>query len=293
MDDEEGNKAKAGRINAAFATLKQKLAETNPDVIVIFGDDQSECFDFNNFPAFAVYVGDSWEGFLPSRGRRGGAGEVAQPPARQRLQGHPEAATALLTGIMKRGFDPAFCMDMPKPDIGIGHAFMNPATSLTDYTTPIVPVLLNCYYTPQPTAMRCYEIGKAVREAIEEHPSDLRVALVGSGGLWHTSGAKEAYLDEDFDAAMIGYLESGDIRGMAGYFDSYQIQDGDRSQAIIPRGAGSTAMPGFGGPQGGTREICNWVAASAAADGSGSHIVDYVPVYASPVGAAFSYCTDV
>ena len=25
----------------------------------------------------------------------------------------------LLTGIMKRGFDPAFCMDMPKPDRGL------------------------------------------------------------------------------------------------------------------------------------------------------------------------------
>ena len=53
---------------------------------------------------------------------------------------------------MQRGFDPAFCMDMPKPEHGIGHAILRPAESLTDFDTPIVPVLLNCYYAPQPTA---------------------------------------------------------------------------------------------------------------------------------------------
>jgi hypothetical protein len=77
---------------------------------------------------------------------------------------------------------------------------------------------------------------------------------------------------------------------MAEAFDSYRIPAGDRSQCIGERGRKVTGMPGFGGPQGGTREICNWVAAAGAAGGSRSTIVDYVPVYASPVGAGFSYC---
>ena len=38
-----------------------------PDVIVVFGDDQLECFDFNNFPSFAVYVGEEFEGHTSSR----------------------------------------------------------------------------------------------------------------------------------------------------------------------------------------------------------------------------------
>jgi hypothetical protein len=79
---------------------------------------------------------------------------------------------------------------------------------------------------------------------------------------------------------------------MAEAFDSYVIPDGDRSQYIGERGRQATGMPGFGGPQGGTREICNWVAAAGVADGSRSTIIDYIPVYASPVGAAFSYCLE-
>jgi hypothetical protein len=292
LDDLETNLKKGERIRNAFGTLRQKLAAARPDVLVVFGDDQNECFDFNNFPSFAVYVGEEFEGHLSARdqnfGARTGNGAPAAP-AKARLKGHTELGVGLLTGLMQRGFDPAFCMDMPKPERGVGHAILRPAESLTDLNLPIVPVLLNCYYAPQPTAMRCYEFGKAVREVIEEHPGDLRVAVVGSGGLWHTPGAKDAYLDEDFDRTMLGYLEAGDIRAMAEHFDNYEIPEGDRSQYIGERGRSATGMPGFGGPQGGTRETCNWIAAAGACDGTRSTIVDYVPVYASPIGAGFAY----
>ena len=171
LDDLETNQKKAERIRHGFATLKQKLSEANPDVLVIFGDDQAECFDFNNFPAFAVYVGAEFEGALAVRdgsfGRPRAAGGEHPPAARARLQGYPALGVSLLTGLMKHGFDPAFCMDMPKPERGIGHAFLRPAESLTDLKLPVLPVLLNCYYAPQPTAARCYQLGKAVREIIE------------------------------------------------------------------------------------------------------------------------------
>jgi len=296
MDDLDENKRKAERVQSAFTTLRTKLAEVKPDVLVIFGDDQLECFDFNNFPAFAVYVGEEFEGHTSGRdgqfGRPANGGERVAAPM-QKMKGNPELGVGILTGLMKRGFDPAFCMDMPKPDRGIGHAFFRPAESLTNFEIPTVPVLLNCYYAPQPTAMRCYEMGKAVRESIEAHPGDMRVAVIGSGGLWHTPGAKNAWLNEDFDREELKYLEAGDARGMAEFFDAYQIPDGDASQYVGEKGRGATGMPGFGGPQGGTRETCNWIAAAGVADGSRSTIVDYVPVYASPVGAAFSYCTSL
>jgi hypothetical protein len=295
LDDLETNQKKYQRIQDAFATLKQKLYSTNPDVIVMFGDDQLEAFDFTNFPAFAIYVGDEYEGPLPARdasqtGTMRAINGEREPPGRARLEAKSELGVGLLTGLMQRGFDPAFSMDMPKPEKGMGHAFMRPAAAITDLKTPLLPVFVNCYYAPQPTAQRCYDFGKAVRDSIDAMPGDLRVAVVGSGGLWHTPGAKDAYLDEDFDRTILAHLESGDARGMAEAFDSYVIPEGDRSQYIGERGRQATGMPGFGGPQGGTREICNWVAAAGVADGSKSTIIDYVPVYASPVGAGFSYC---
>lgn len=288
LDDLESNRRKYARVQEGFAVLRRKLEQAGPDVIVVFGDDQLECFDFCNYPAFSIYVGEEFSGTLAGEDTPIGA-LASSPPKRTTLKGHPELGVALLTGLMKRGIDPAFCMDMPKPQEGIGHAVMRPAQSLTDLRTPIVPILINCYYAPQPTAARCYQVGRAVREIIEELPGSLRIALVGSGGLWHTPRKKQAWLNEAFDEALLGCMARGDIRAMAACFDEYQVPAGDASQDIGARGREVTGMPGFGGPQGGTRETCNWIAAAGAVEGTTATIVDRVPIYASPIDAAFAY----
>src|SRR5262245_51127545 len=167
VDDLETNRRKYARVQDGFAVLRRKLADARPDVVVIFGDDQLECFDFSNYPPFSVYVGETFEGALTGEDSPIGGLSDTGPPRKARLKGHPQLGIALLTGMMKRGIDPAFCMDMPKPEQGIGHAILRPAQSLTDLATPIVPVLINCYYAPQPNAARCHQVGRAVREIIE------------------------------------------------------------------------------------------------------------------------------
>jgi hypothetical protein len=289
LDDLESNRRKHARVQEGFATLRRKLAEARPDVIVIFGDDQLECFDFTNYPAFSIYVGETFEGALTREDAPMGGKMESAPPQKVRLKGHPELAVALVMGMMRRGIDPAYNMDMPKPQDGIGHSILRPAQSLTDLATPIVPVLINCYYAPQPTAARCYQVGRAAREIIEEFPDGLRVAVIGSGGLWHTPQKPGAWLNEAFDEEILAFMARGDAKGMAAHFDGYRIPEGDTSQDISVRGRTVTGMPGFGGPQGGTREICNWIAAAAVAEGTTATIVDRVPIYASPIDAAFAY----
>jgi len=115
------------------------------------------------------------------------------------------------------------------------------------------------------------------------------VSLLGSGGLWHTPGANGAYLDEKFDRDSLAFMQRGDIKGMAEYFDAYKIPEGDTSQGFLDKSKEATGMPDLGGPRGGTRETCNWIAASAVADGKPATLVDYVPVYASPIGCGFAY----
>lgn len=291
VDPPEVNKAKHQRIQDSFATLRKKLAEAQPDVLVIFGDDQKECFDFDNFPTFAVYVGEEYEGFLSNRdaGMVPGSGQEPQktPQNWAKLKNHTPLAVDILRGYMQEGFDPAWSMELPNPEKGMGHAFMRPAESLTDMNIPVIPILVNCYYAPQPTAMRCYQMGKALRKAIEASPLNLRVAVLGSGGMWHTPGMKNAYIDEKFDLSICDALTSGNAKKAAEIFDSYQIPPDDTSQAHLERGRQVTGMPGFGGPQGGIRETCNHIAAAAVAEGTKGTLIDYVPVYASPIGAAF------
>ncbi len=286
FDDLEENRRKSGRLHASLEKLRLMIAEAEPDVVIVFASDQLESFDFRNFPRLAVYLGEAFEGRSSATNTRENAGQ----PTRTRLRGHPEFGTRVLRGLMRHGLDPAFCMDMPNPERGLAHGLIWKAESMTGVTTPIVPILLNCHYAPQITALRSYEVGKALRQVIDEDDSNLRVAVVGTGGLWHTPGAPEAYLDEDFDREILAHLETGDIKAMANYFDAYVPPPQDVSQAP---GSNSTGMPISDGPQGGTRQICNWIAAAATADGEAFVNLDYVPLYASPIGAGFAYCSKV
>jgi aromatic ring-opening dioxygenase catalytic subunit (LigB family) len=71
-----------------------------------------------------------------------------------------------------------------------GHAFGFVIRRLLgDGQIPVVPLLLNTFYPPnQPSPARCYALGKALRQAIEAYPEDLRVAVVASGGRRRLAG---------------------------------------------------------------------------------------------------------
>jgi len=45
----------------------------------------------------------------------------------------------------------------------------------------VIPVFISGHLAPLPSARRCYELGAAVRRAIESFPEPLRVVVVGSG----------------------------------------------------------------------------------------------------------------
>ena len=44
------------RIDRAFGTLRERLADYRPDVLIIIGGDQSEMFDRSNVPNLMIYV---------------------------------------------------------------------------------------------------------------------------------------------------------------------------------------------------------------------------------------------
>ena len=57
-------------------------------------------------------------------------------------------------------------------------------------TTPtwpgaIVPLQVGVLEFPMPTARRCFKLGRSLRKAIQSYPEDIKVAIVGTGGLSH------------------------------------------------------------------------------------------------------------
>ncbi|MEO8465583.1 MAG: hypothetical protein ABI640_09605 [Gammaproteobacteria bacterium] len=290
-DSAEENQVKHARCVRAFGVLSAQLREARPDVLLIFGDDQLEQFNFGNLPAFCVFVGDSISGYRisPYFGLPVGRERPTRPKTPEHwvtLTGHPPLARRLVSELVARRFDMAFSANAGGN--GIGHAFTRPLESLAPGAAiPVVPFYINCYYGPQPTARRCYELGRAVREIVDAWPSDLRVGVIGSGGLWHTPMGRNAYIDQAFDREILAALARGDARAMAEIFDTCRPDvDPDDAEQVERMSGGTGMVLGMGS---GIGEIRNWIAASAVVDGMPGTVVDYVDINASPVGAGFAY----
>lgn len=294
VDSNDVNRLKHERCMKALGTLRRTLEAAKPDVIILFGDDQSEQFDFNNYPALEIFAGDSYAGFKIS-GKFGlpvpNSARLPRPKTAEHwatTPGHPQVARWLITQLIEEGFDISFSLALPRPEDGIGHAFMRPFVFLApDYDIPTVPFFVNCYFGPQPTGRRCFDLGRTVRRLIPRIPGDLRVAVIGSGGLWHTPMLPKSILDTEFDQAVLGCVRSGDAAAMAAYFDSRRpVVDANDANALSLASGGTQMVLGLGGGSGETR---NWIITAAICDGLPGTVVDYVPVYASPVGLGFAY----
>ncbi len=294
IDSLAENQEKHARCMIALEVLRGELAKAKPDVIIILGDDQSEQFTFSNYPALEIFAGESYSGFkvsgkfglpVPKRER---ADRPKTPEHWVTTPGHPVVARYLITRLIEDGFDLGFSLSLPRPEEGIGHAFTRPYFYLLpEYDIPTVPFFVNCYYGPQPTARRCVELGHALRKAIDDMPGDLRVVVLGSGGLWHTPMNPNSILDSAFDEAMMDGVTRGDPETMAAYFDGRRpVVDPADPKSLSLASGGTQMVLGLGG---GTGETRNWIIAAAVADGLPGTMVDYVPVYASPVGLGFAY----
>merc|ERR1711991_1102164 len=49
----------------------------------------------------------------------------------------------------------------------------------------VIPLCVNVVQYPAPTGNRCYNLGKAIRRAIETYEEDLNVIIFGTGGMSH------------------------------------------------------------------------------------------------------------
>jgi hypothetical protein len=248
----------AERCHAGLDRLADEIALAAPDVVVIVGDDQGELYTEGNIPAIAMFRGAEivthpWTGDLPPWMSRVaatyGMDEI------RRFAAHPELAGELISGLIERAVDLAVCTDVPNPEVaGFGHAFGFPIQRLfRGKAIPIVPIMLNTYFPPNvPTAARCHDIGRALREAIEASSLELRVAVLASGGLSHF------VVDEDLDRLVLDNLGS----------------EGAQQLRAIP----SQAL------REGSSEILNWILTAGAVSHLPVQWVEYEPIHRTAGG---------
>ena len=244
----------------AIAHLSQKLYDARLDVLVMVGDDQQEYLLDDNMPAFCVYWGNqvkiSGHEAGPSTGGQQLIGyntEDQYAPTDSALGRH------IIEQLMEAEFDVGRSSFLdPKrggrAKGGIGHAFGYVYNRLmTGNTIPTVPVMLNTYYPPnQPTPKRCYNLGQALRDAIQSWPRNIRVGILASGGLSHF------VVDEELDQAALAGMQAKSVEQLM-------------------------ALPGEK-INSGSSEIRNWIVVTGATEHLDMEVVDYVPCYRSPAG---------
>jgi hypothetical protein len=260
---EEKAQARFDACQRALGDLSGILARVKPDVCVILGDDQHEAFHDDNMPAMSIYWGDTVDDAPPPEDQRVSDVNILTPYANapeERIT-HPTNGPLgrfLIERLIEDGFDMAHTRQMPqgRHQGAIGHAHNFVYRRLMDNkVTPNVPIFLNTYYPPnQPTMKRCFQLGQALRRALEDWEGDQTVALIASGGLSHF------VIEEDLDQHIIEGLKSNDEAKL-------------------------TDLPNIRFKSG-TSEIRNWVVVSGAMAGDGlqMRLLDYVPCYRTEAG---------
>ena len=182
----------------ALGDLRNRVRASHVDVLVVVSNEHFTNFFLDNFPPLCVGIG---EGHV-------GPAEPWLGMTRGPVPGHQGLATHLLHELTDAGIEPAFSHRLT-----LDHGIMTVARQLDPAgDLPIVPVIHNCAVAPMPTLRRALDLGAALAGAIERYPSDLRVALVGTGGLSHAVGVPDVgEIDEQFDRWFLAALASGDL----------------------------------------------------------------------------------
>lgn len=256
------------RIKTAFAEIRRQLEITKPDALFIVGDDQDEVFSSALIPHFAMFLGEEIEGTASISW----LGE-SNADNRIRMKCNSAVARVALNGLMERGFDVSFVeklTPLARPDRGLSHAFTRVAklVGIHELGIPVVILFMNAYHTPLPTAARCYNFGKALRDIFANRPE--RIAVYGSGGLSHDPlGPRAGWVDEPLDRWVLNKIESGETAALQSLFTF----DSDTLR-------------------GGTGEIRCWIVPAGACDGMKGKVIDYIPSAMALTGLSWAYWSE-
>ena len=240
------------RLTRDFREVGRRIAAAKPDILVVISPDHWVNFFLNNLPTVCIGVGEENDG--PPEPF------MAKFPHRT-LPGDPGFAMHMMRSALDHGFDPSASYRLT-----LDHGFCIPLWRAELPVMPrIVPIIINALQDPMPTIERSLQLGRMIAAAVASYPADVRVAVLGTGGLSHSIGEPTmGDVDENFDRIALDALRSHDDRHVVATI----------SEALTNAGNGS-------------HEVRCWVVAHGAAGQANFDLIDYVPSPEVYIGCAF------
>ncbi len=172
-----------------YEYVKEWVKEQKPDVIFLVYNDHATAFDMDFIPTFAIGCGEE---FKP-------ADEGWGPRPVPAIKGHPELAAHIAQSLIQDNFDLTLVNN-----IDVDHGLTVPLSlvfgQVEEWPCLIIPFAVNVVLYPPPSGQRCYDLGKALRKAVESFDDDLNVQVWGTGGMSHQlQGPRAGLINQDFD----------------------------------------------------------------------------------------------
>lgn len=229
----------AAEWKAKVEAYRETLTAAQPDLLVMVGSDHFHQFFYDNYPTFLIGKQPRYDATFYNEVR-----EFGMPT--YELEGHEELSGFMLQGLLDRGFDFSVSHELK-----IDHSIICPIiTTRPDGDLPIVPIYTNIFAPPLPSPKRFYELGRAIREIIDEFPSDKRVAAIGSGHLSLELGGPRMFEehgpDPEWDVQAIEWLATGDIEAI---LENVTWESMSKSGNATPGFLDLILMLGIAGPE--------------------------------------------
>jgi protocatechuate 4,5-dioxygenase, beta chain len=184
------------KVFSGYEFSKQWEKAHTPDVIFLVYNDHATAFSLSMIPTFAIMTGPEFQPADEGYGRR------PVPP----VFGHPELASHIASEVIQKDFDLTMVNE-----IDVDHGLTVPLScvfgAVDAWPCKIIPFAVNVVQHPVPSGQRCFNLGKAIREAIESYPEDLNVQIWGTGGMSHQlQGPRAGLINREWDSKFLDEL---------------------------------------------------------------------------------------
>jgi protocatechuate 4,5-dioxygenase, beta chain len=181
---------------AGYEFSRRWIAEQRPDVVLLVYNDHASTFSLDIVPTFAIGCAEQ---FAP-------ADEGWGPRPVPLVQGHPELAAHIAQSVIQQDFDLTIINRLE-----VDHGLTVPLSLMfgqpASWPVRVIPFAVNVVLYPPPSGRRCYELGKAIRRAVESCDADLNVQVWGTGGMSHQlQGPRAGLINKPWDNAFLDRL---------------------------------------------------------------------------------------